>query len=174
MSQENLIAVASDALRGQVQAALPSERQVLLGSAPSASGAAEGVVVHLVRVTMPPMARSVPLLAGDGRRLRPEMNLQLEYLLVGHGSDALHAQVCLGAAMRALLQAPMLSDEHAIRPLLSRPELLDPLLPAVTLSAHWKALELPLSDQAAVWAAIGGKMGNGVFWRADVSWQGTA
>lgn len=172
MSQETLIAVVTDALRGQVQAELPAELRVSLGeTAPAGEGTA-GVSVHLFRVALPIVARSVPLLSGDGRRLRPEMNLQLDYLLVGRADDALRAQASLGTAMRALLQAPM-QQEESIRSLLSRPELLDALLPA-SLSVHWKALELPLQEQAAVWAALGERMGNGMFWRADVAWQGKA
>jgi hypothetical protein len=173
MPQDALIAVVTDALSGQLQSTLPAEVSVSLGLPADARRKVEGIIVHLFRTSMPPTARSVPLLGNDGRRLRPEINLQLDYLLVARSHDRLQAHVWLGIALRSLLQS-QIQQEESIRPLLSKPELFDSLLPA-SLSLHWKPLELPLQEQAAVWVAVGEKtMEAGSFWRVDATWQGRA
>ncbi|RZA24299.1 MAG: hypothetical protein EOP92_44250, partial [Lysobacteraceae bacterium] len=96
MSSDPLIAVATDALRGVVQAALPAGSVVCIG--PPAPGEVQlpGLSLHLYRIGVMPLVRAVPVLGADGRRMRPEIGLQLDYLLSGLGGEALEELGLLG------------------------------------------------------------------------------
>lgn len=168
MASEQIIAVVSDALRGLVQAALPEGATAVLGAPPEAE-AAEGVWLHLFRISQPPVMRTTPVIAASGKRLNRETQLHLDYLVCGRAVDRLQAHALLGMALTELGNRPMLED-RSVRPLLSQPARHDALLPG-SLSLQWKALDLSLLDQAAVWQASGAAQQAGMFWRADVNWR---
>lgn len=168
MASEQIIATASDALRGIVQAALPEGASAAL-RAPAAADTQAGVWLHLFRIAQPPAARSIPVIRADGRRMRTAVQLHLDYLIGAHADDTLQAHALLGMALAALGNLPVL-DDASLRPLLSQPGRLDALLPAA-LSLQWKAIELPLQEQAAVWQAMGVAQQAGMFWRGEALWQ---
>ena len=168
MGSEQIIAVVSDVLRGQVQAVLPEGAVAALG-APRQEDAVEAVWLHLFRITQPPVMRTTPVIAASGKRLNRETQLHLDYLICGEAIDALQAHALSGMALTALIDQPMLGDRD-LRPLLSQPQRHDALLPG-SLSVQWKTLDLPLLEQAAVWQASGMPQQAGVFWRADVNWR---
>jgi hypothetical protein len=168
MASEQIIAVASDALRGIVHAALPIETTVALRALAAADTQA-GVWLHLFRIAQPPVARSIPVIGADGRRMRTAVQLHLDYLICARADDTLHAHALLGMALAALGNMPVL-DDVSMRALLSQPSRLDALLPAA-LSLQWKALELPLAEQSAVWQAAGVAQQAGMFWRGEALWQ---
>lgn len=168
MASENIIAVVSDALRGQVQAALPEGAAAMLG-VPRQADVFEGVWLHLFRIAQPPVMRTTPVIAASGKRLNRETQLHLDYLICGQAPDGLQAHALSGMALAALVDQPMLGDRE-LRPFLSQPHRHDALLPG-SLSVQWKALDLPLLEQAAVWQASGTPQQAGVFWRADVNWR---
>lgn len=169
MTQNALIAVSSDALRGLLQSAMPATVNVQL-AAPSAEAAvAESVSLHLFRIASPPAARAVPVLGADGRRLHAAQLLHLDYLVDARAADPLQAQQLLGTALHALVRLPLI-DLPGIGPLLSQPERLDTLLPA-SLGITFKALDLPLAEQAALWRSLGVSARGSLYWRAEVLWQ---
>ena len=168
MASEQIIAVASDALRGIVQAALPENTSIVL-RAPAATDPQAGVWLHLFRIAQPPVARSIPVIGADGRRMRTAVQLHLDYLICAQADDTLHAHALLGMALAALGNMPVL-DDGSMRALLSQPSRLDALLPAA-LSLQWKAIELPLAEQSGVWSAVGLPQQPGMFWRAEALWQ---
>lgn len=168
MASEQIIAVVSDTLRGQLQAALPEGALAMLG-VPRQAPAIEGLWLHLFRVGQPPVMRTTPVIAASGRRLNRETQLHLDYLVCTQAGDGLQAHAMLGMALAALVDRPMLGDQE-LRPFLSQPQRHDALLPG-SLSVQWKALDLPLLEQTAVWQASGIPQQAGVFWRAEVNWR---
>lgn len=169
MASDQIIAVVSDALRGLVQAALPDGAVAELGAPPRHADAAEGVWLHLFRIAQPPVMRTTPVIAASGKRLNRETQLHLDYLICGQAGDRLQAHALLGMALAALGDRPIMED-RIVRPLLSQPVRHDALLPG-SLSLQWKAVDLSVLEQAAVWQASGAAQQAGMFWRADVNWR---
>jgi hypothetical protein len=169
MTSDPLIAVATDALRGLVQAAVPPGTLVMVG-APSPDGEAmPGLSVHLFRIALLPLARAVPVLGTDGRRMRPEVGLQLDYLVAGLGGEPLQELGLLGNALQALADTPV-RERGGLAALLSQPDRLESIAAgAVTL--QWRVLDLPVDQQCQVWLASGMKQRGGLFCRAEAVWQ---
>lgn len=169
MSSEQMIAVATDALRGLVQAALPSGSAVLVGLPSPEGEELSGLSVHLYRIGVLPLVRAVPVLGSDGRRMRPEIGLQLDYLVSGLGGEALEELGLLGTALQALVDSP-LRERQSLPALLSEPERLASLSPG-SLTLQWRILDLPVDQASAVWLASGMRQRGGVFCRAEAVWQ---
>jgi hypothetical protein len=169
MSSDQMIAVATDALRGLVQAALPSGSAVLVGPPSPEGEELAGLSVHLYRIGVLPLVRAVPVLGSDGRRMRPEIGLQLDYLVSGLGGEALEELALLGAALHALVDSPV-RERQSLQGLLSEPERLASLAPG-SLTLQWRILDLPVDQVAAVWQASGMRQRGGVFCRAEAVWQ---
>ncbi|MEO6102694.1 MAG: Pvc16 family protein [Pseudoxanthomonas sp.] len=169
MASDQLIAVATDALRGLVQAAVPPNTAVMVG-APSPDGEAmSGLSVHLFRIGVLPVVRAVPVLGMDGRRTRPEVGLQVDYLLTGLGGEALQELGLLGNALQVLADSPV-RERTGLAALLSQPDRLNEI-PKGSITLQWRVLDLPIDQQCQVWLASGMKQRAGVFCRADVIWQ---
>ena len=169
MSSDQLIAVATDALRGLMQAAVPSGMPVLVGPPSPEGEAMSGLSVHLFRIGVLPLVRAVPTIGADGRRVRPELGLQLDYLISGLGGEALQELELLGTALHALVDAPV-RDRQALPALLSEPDRLSALSPGA-FTVQWRVLELPVDQQCQVWVASGMRQRGGVFCRAEAIWQ---
>ena len=170
MSSDQLIAVATDALRGLVQAALPADSVVLVG-APSPEGqAVSGVSLHLFRIAINPIARqAAPVVRSEGAHLQSPFGLQLDYLISGLGGEALEELGLLGAALQALVDSPV-REGDSLAGLLSQPERLAAMSPG-SLRLQWQVLDLPIDQVSWVWAASGMRQRGGVFCRAYVVWQ---
>ncbi len=169
MSQNALIAVTTDAIRGLLQAAVGEAARITLSHPAQSREGGDALGLQLLRIGLPPMIRSVPVIGADGRRLHAVQNLQLDYLLDPRTSDPLQGQHLLGCALAALARQPSL-DVPVFTPLLSRPDLLQSLLPAA-LGITLRALELPLGEQATLWSALAAPAHAALFWRAEVTWQ---
>src|SRR5687768_15723844 len=128
MSSDQLIAVATDALRGLVQAALPPGTPVIVGLPSPEGEELSGLSVHLFRVGVLPLVRAVPMIGPDGRRVRPELGLQLDYLVSGLGGEALQELGLLGKALHALADAPV-RERQSMAALLSEPDRLAAMSP---------------------------------------------
>lgn len=163
MSQNALIAVTSDAIRGLLQAAVGEAAPITLSHPAQSREGGDALGLQLLRIGLPPMMRSVPVIGADGRRLHAVQNLQLDYLVDPRTSDPLQGRHLLGCALAAL-------DAPVFAPLLSRPDLLQSLLPAA-LGITLRALELPLGEQATLWSALAAPAHAALFWRAEVTWQ---
>ena len=169
MSSDPLIAVATDALRGVVQAALPAGSVVCIG--PPAPGEVQlpGLSLHLYRIGVMPLVRAVPVLGADGRRMRPEIGLQLDYLLSGLGGEALEELGLLGRALQALSDSPV-RERASLAALVSQPERLEAVGPG-SLGIQWRVLDLPVEQASAVWLASGMRQRGGLFCRAETVWR---
>lgn len=169
MSSDQLIAVASDALRGLIQAAVPPGVPVRVGPPAPGGEALSGLSVHLFRIGVLPLVRAVPTIGSDGRRVRPELGLQLDYLLSGLGGEVLPEMQLLGTALQALVDSPV-RERQALPALLSEPDRLAALSPGA-FTVQWRLLELPVGEQCQVWLASGMRQRGGVFVRAEAIWQ---
>ncbi len=169
MSSDQLIAVATDALRGLIQAALPKDSAVLLGPPSPEGEAAPGLSLHLFRIGVLPVVRAVPVLGSDGRRMRPEIGLQLDYLLSGLGGETLEEHGLLGTALHTLADSPV-RERQSLPPLLSQPERLASVAPG-SLTLQWRVLDLPVDQVSGVWLASGMRQRGGVFCRVEAVWQ---
>ena len=170
MSSEQLIAVATDALRGLVQGVLPAGNAVVVGLPAAGAREASGLFVHLIRVgTIPALRQAPPVLRADGVRLRPQIGLQLDYLIGGSGEEALAELGLLGAALQALGDSPV-REGDSLSALLSQPERLASLSPGL-LTLQWRVLDLPVEQVSGVWLASGMRQRGGVFCRAEAVWQ---
>ena len=169
MSSDQLIAVATDALRGLIQSALPTGTSVLVGPPSPEGEEVSGLSIHLFRIGLQPVVRAVPVLGPGGRRMRPEVGLHLDYLVSGLGGDPLEELGLLGTALQALADTP-LPLPQTLPALLSQPERLAALQPG-SLSIQWRVLDLPVDQVSGVWLASGMRQRGGVFCRADAVWQ---
>ena len=169
MSSDQLIAVATDALRGLMQAAVPPGLPVLVGPPSPEGEALSGLSVHLFRIGVLPLVRAVPTIGSDGRRVRPELGLQLDYLVSGLGGEALQELELLGTALHALVDSPV-RERQSLPVLLSEPDRLSALSPG-SFTVQWRVLELPVGEQCQVWVASGMRQRGGVFVRAEAVWQ---
>ena len=170
MASDQLIAVATDALRGLLQAALPADAAVRVGAPPPDGATASGLSVHLFRIgTIPALRQSSPVLSANGTRLRPQVGLQLDYLVGGLGGEPLQELGLLGTALRALEDAPV-RESHSLGGLLSQPERLASLSPGL-VTVQWRVLDLPVEQASGVWLASGMRQRGGVFCRAEAVWQ---
>ena len=169
MSSDQLIAVATDALRGVMQAAVPPGSAVLVGAPSPEGGEVSGLSVHLFRIGLLPLVRAVPMIGADGRRVRPELGLQLDYLISGLGGEALQELGLLGTALQALADSPV-RERQSLPALLSQPDRLSALSPGA-LTIQWRVLDMPLDQVSGVWLASGMRQRGGVFCRAEAVWQ---
>lgn len=170
MSSDQLIAVATDALRGLMQAALPAGSAVLVGPPSPEGEEVSGLSIHLFRIgTIPALRQAPPVLRADGVRLRPQIGLQLDYLFSGLGGEALEELGLLGTALEALAESPV-REGHSLPALLSQPERLASLSPG-SLSLQWRVLDMPVEHVSGVWLASGMRQRGGVFCRAEAVWQ---
>ena len=169
MSSDQLIAVATDALRGLIQAAIPQSLVVSVGPPSTEGSVASGLSLHLFRIGVLPLVRAVPTIGSDGRRVRPELGLQLDYLLSGQGGEVLQELQLLGAALLALVDSPV-RERQSLPVLLSEPDRLA-ALSAGAFTVQWRLLELPVGEQCQVWLASGMRQRGGVFCRAEAVWQ---
>lgn len=172
MSSDQLIAVSTDALRGLLQAAVPAGMPVLVGPPSPEGEALSGLSVHLFRIGVLPLARAAPTLGVDGRRVRPELGLQLDYLVSGLGGEALQELELLGRALHALVDSPV-RERLSMSALLSEPDRLAALSPGA-FTVQWRVLDLPVDQQCQVWAASGMRQRGGIFVRAEAVWQAAA
>ena len=115
------------------------------------------------------MVRAVPTIGADGRRVRPELGLQLDYLISGLGGEALQELELMGRALQALVDAPV-RDRQSLSALLSEPDRLSALSPGA-FTVQWRVLELPVDQQCQIWLASGMRQHGGVFCRAEAIWQ---
>lgn len=169
MASDQLIAVATDALRGLVESAVPAGTPVMLG-APSPEGEPiPGLSVHLFRIGQLPVVRATPVLGTDGRRMRPEVGLQLDYLISGLGGEPLQELGLLGNALQAMGDSPV-RERDGLGALLSQPDRLNSIA-AGAVTVQWRVLDLPLDHQCQVWTASGMPQRGGLFCRAEVVWQ---
>lgn len=169
MSSDQLIAVATDALRGLMQAALPAGSAVRVGP-PSDGEAVSGLSIHLFRIaTIPALRQASPVIRADGQRLRAQVGLQLDYLICGQGGEPLAELGLLGTALAALGDSPV-REGHSLPALLSQPERLASLSPGL-LTLQWRVLDLPVEQVSGVWLASGMRQQGGVFCRAEAVWQ---
>ena len=169
MSSDQLIAVATDALRGLIQAVLPAGSAVLVGPPSPEAEEVSGLSVHLYRIGVMPLVRAVPVLGTDGRRMRPEIGLQLDYLVSGLGGEALEELGLLGTALQALADSPV-RERQSLSALLSEPERLASIAPG-SLNIQWRVLDLPVDQVSGIWLASGMRQRGGVFCRAEAVWQ---
>ena len=169
MSSDEVIALATDALRGQLLSGLPGDATVIVG-APSLEGrAVSGLFVQLLRVGIDPVVRNAPVRVGDVGHASPALGLQLDYLVGGLGGEALAELGLLDAALQWVLGAPR-HDRESVGAVLSQPERLAALSPG-TLGLRWVLLDLPLDQVSGVWVACGMRQRAGVFARGEVSWR---
>lgn len=169
MSSDQLIAVATDALRGLMQAAVPPATAVVVGPPSPEGEELSGLSVHLYRIAVLPLVRAVPVLGNDGRRKRPELGLQLDYLISGLGGEALEELGLLGAALQALTDSPV-RERQRLPELLSQPDRLSTVSPG-TLTIQWRVLDMPADQMSGIWLASQMRQRGGVFCRAEAVWQ---
>ncbi|MGH8025861.1 MAG: Pvc16 family protein [Pseudoxanthomonas sp.] len=169
MSSDQLIAVATDALRGLIQGAVPAGTPVLVGPPSPEGEALLGLSVHLFRIGLMPLVRAVPTIGPNGRRVRPELGLQLDYLVSGLGGEALQELGLLGVTLQALADSPV-SERQSLAGLLSEPERLAAVAPGA-VTVQWRVLDLPIDQQCQVWVASGMRQRGGVFCRGEAVWH---
>ncbi|MEO6517529.1 MAG: Pvc16 family protein [Pseudoxanthomonas sp.] len=169
MSSDQLIAVATDALRGLIQGALPAGSAMQVGPPSPGGGNVSGLSVHLYRIAVTPQARAVPVLGPDGRRMRPEIGLQLDYLVSALGGEALEQLGLLGTALQVLADSPV-RERQSLPALLSQHERLAAVAPG-SITLQWRVLDLPVEQVCGVWLASGMHQRGGVFCRAEAVWQ---
>ncbi|MHC9086085.1 Pvc16 family protein [Luteimonas sp. RIT-PG2_3] len=166
MSSDDLIALASDALRGLLQSVLPAGVPVVVG-APEDTGA--GLWLHLLRITEPAEWRQAPSAGEDPAARRRDLHLRMDYLVAGAADEALQAHALLGAALRVITDQPVL-DRTRLAPLLSQPHRLT-ATPASELVLRWRLLDLSLAEQATLWIASAAAQRAGLFVQGDVVWR---
>jgi hypothetical protein len=170
MSSDQLIALATDALRGLLQAALPADSVVLLGPPSPEGQEVSGVSLHLFCIgTNPAVRQAAPVARGDGAHLQPPFGLQLDYLISGLGGEAFEELGLLGAALQALVDSPV-REGDSLAVLLSQPERLAAMSPG-SLRLQWQVLDLPIDQVSGVWVASGMRMRGGMFCRAEASFR---
>lgn len=169
MSSDELVALATDALRGQLLSVLPGDATVIVG-APSLEGqAVSGLFVQLLRIGVDPVVRNAPARVGDVGHASPALGLQLDYLVGGLGGEALAELGLLDAALQWVLGAPR-HDRESLAEVLSQPDRLA-ALSSGTLGLRWVLLDLPLDQVSGVWVGCGMRQRAGVFVRGEVSWR---
>lgn len=165
MPSDDLIAIASDALRGLLQSALPTGVPVVIG-APEDTGA--GLWVHLLRISVADPSRQ----ATSGRdavgHRRGDVHLRMDYLIAGAADEALQAHALLGAALR-VIDGAALVDRGDLGARLSQAHRLTAMPPG-ELSVHWRLLDLSLAEQASIWTASAASQRAGVFVQGDIAW----
>ena len=169
MSSLELLALATDALRGQLQSVLPPGAEVIVG-VPSREGqAVSGLFVHLLRFGIDPAVRNAPARAGEAGHASPALGLHLDYLIGGLGGEALAELGLLDAALQMVLDAPR-HDRGSVTAVLSQPERLAALSPG-TLGLRWVLLDLPLDQVSGVWVGCGMRQRAGVFVSGFIAWR---
>ncbi|GEM_PF-4152233 len=169
MSSDGLIALATDALRGQLLSVLPPGARVMVGAPSPRDQAVSGLFVQLLRIGVDPVVRNAPAPVGGRGHASPALGLQLDYLVGGLGGEALAELGLLDAALQWVLGAPR-RDRDSLAEVLSQPERLAALSPG-TLELRWVLLDLPLEQVSRVWVACGMRQRAGVFVRGEVSWR---
>ena len=170
MSSYPIIAVATDALRGQLQSVMPEDATVIVG-APSPDGQpVSGLFVQLLRIAENRALKNLPSTTVDSDgRMTPALSLQLDYLIGGLGGEALAELALLDAALQEINDNPMRTHER-LGEGLSQPERWASLAPG-SMTVRWSLLDLPLEQVSRVWLASGMRQRAGLFVRGEVSWR---
>ena len=169
MSSHEVMALVTDALRGQLQSVLPLGATVIVGPPPQDGPAPPGLFVHPLRIAVSRALRNLPSPVRVEDNLAPPLALELDYLIAGLGGEALAELALLGAALQSINESPMWT--HAgLSEGLSQPERWASLASG-SLTVRWSLLDLPLEQVSGVWVACGMRQRVGVFVRGEVSWR---
>lgn len=170
MSSHEVIALVTDALRGQLAAALPAGTPVVVG-APSADASAHaGLFVHVLRIALAKTRRNEVMERRVGAStLLPPLELELDYLIAGLGGEALAELALLDAALQSVSERPMRMHD-TLGEGLSQPARWASLASG-SLTVRWLLLDVPLEQIAGLWAASGIRQRAGLFVRAEVQWR---
>lgn len=170
MSSHEVIALVTDALRGQLQSVLPPGAAVSVG-VPSPDGpAVPGLFVHPLRIAHSKARRSQgPARYPDGNLMPPSLHVELDYLIAGPGGDALAELALLDAALQLFNDYPVQKHE-ALGERLSQPERWASFASG-SLTIRWLLLDLTLEQVSGVWVACGMRQRAGIFVRGEVAWQ---
>lgn len=170
MASPEVMALVTDALRGQLVFALPAGTHVVVGAPSMEAPAGEGVFVHVLRTAVSNVRRNDGIQRrADGSLLRAPLHLELDYLIAGQGGEALAELALLDAVLQWVDAAPVRTHE-AMADGLSQPARWAALAPG-SLTVRWVMLDLSLEQAAAIWAATGMRQRASVFLRAEVQWR---
>lgn len=172
MSSHEVIALVTDALRGQLVSALPAGAHVVVG-APAADGPATGgLFVHPLRIAISTARRNEAIeRRPDGTALSPALHLELDYLIAGLGGEALAELALLDAVLQWVEGSPVRT--HAMMgDGLSQPARWAAIASG-SLTVRWLLVDLPLEQLAAIWTASGMRQRAGLLVRAHVQWRAT-
>lgn len=170
MSSHEVIALVTDALRGQLAAALPAGTPVVVG-APSADASAHaGLFVHVLRIALAKTRRNEVMERRVGAStLLPPLELELDYLIAGLGGEALAELALLDAALQSVSEHPMRMHD-TLGEGLSQPARWASLASG-SLTVRWLLLDVPLEQIAGLWAAVAIRQRAGLLVRAEVQWR---
>lgn len=170
MSLQEPIALATDALRGHVQALLSPARTVVGGAPSPAEPGAPGVFVLPLRIAVSSAVRNrIPARNADGTRAHPALDLELDYLIAGLGGEGLAELAMLDAVVRWLYASPMSVHKAPGEDSPGSERRTDAA--SDTLTVRWGLLDVPLEQTAQIWSASGMPQRAGIFVRANLSWQ---
>ena len=168
MSSHEVMALVTDALRGQLQSVLPAGATVVVGAPLPDAPPVSGLFVHLYRIAASRALRNqAPPASNADRHVQP-LVLELDYLIAGLGGEALAELALLDGALQLLCESPMNTNE-TMGEGLSQPERWASLASG-SLTVRWLLLDLPLDQVSGVWVACGMQQRAGVFVRGEVSW----
>ena len=169
MSSHEIMALVTDALRGQLQSVLPAGATVVVGAPLADAPHASGLFVHLYRIAVSRALRNKPSPVHTEDRFEHPLVLELDYLIAGLGGEALAELALLDRALQVLNENPMRTHE-TLGEGLSQPERWASLASG-SLTVRWSLLDLPLDQVWGVWVACGMRQRAGVFVRGEVSWR---
>ena len=169
MSSYPIIAVATDALRAQLQSVIPEDATVIVG-APSPDGQpVSGLFVQLLRVAENRALKNMPSTTASDARMTPALCLQLDYLIGGLGGEALAELRLLDAALQEINDNPMRTHER-LGEGLSQPERWASFAPG-SMTVRWSLLDLSLEQVSTVWVASGMRQRAGMFVKGEAVLQ---
>ena len=169
MSSHEVMALVTDALRGQLQSVLPLGATVIVGPPPQDGPAPPGLFVHPLRIAVSRGLRNMPSPVRVEDNLAPPLALELDYLVAGLGGEALAELALLDAALQSINDSPV-RTHASLGEGLSQPERWAPFASG-SLTVRWSLLDLPLEQVSGVWVACGMRQRAGVFVRGEVSWR---
>lgn len=170
MSSHDVIALVTDALRGQLASALPAGVQVIVGAPLADASARDGLFVHLLRIAKAKTRRNEVMERRVGAStLLPPLELELDYLIAGLGGDALAELAMLDATLQTVSERPMRMHE-TLGEGLSQPARWEALASG-SLTVRWQLLDVSLEQMAGLWAASGMRQRAGLFVRGEVQWH---
>lgn len=169
MSSHEVIALVTDALRGQLQSVLPPGATVVVG-APSPDGpAVPGLFLHPLRIAVSRALRNLPSPVRIEDNITAPLLLELDYLIAGLGGEALAELTLLDAALQSINESPTWTHAR-LGEGLSQPERWASFASG-SLTVRWSLLDLPMEQVSGVWVACGMRQRAGVFVRGEVSWR---